>query len=242
MLVDIGPDIATASFQYGVSLAGISICLLTHAHEDHFDPEFIMSRHEEYGTVVAKELLLTGSIDTLRSIDAILGRRCAYGSIFTRETQEALKLNLLPVEPFTTHSIGSYRITAYPANHGAEKGCLLYSIEQGTRALFYGTDTSVLADQVWQHFDLKGTQFDLIVLDHTYGIGFEASPPSHLAAVDVIGHVDRFRRSGLLKDSANAYATHISHEGYIEHDELDEYAKKNGYRVAFDGMTLTFDA
>jgi len=58
VLVDIGPDIATASFEHGVSLAGISICLLTHAHEDHFDPEFIMSRHEEYGTVVAQELLL----------------------------------------------------------------------------------------------------------------------------------------------------------------------------------------
>ena len=62
LLVDIGPDIATASFEYRVSLAGISFCLLTHAHEDHFDPEFIMSRHEEYGTVLEKELLLTGSI------------------------------------------------------------------------------------------------------------------------------------------------------------------------------------
>jgi len=108
--------------------------------------------------------------------------------------------------------------------------------------IFYGTDTSVLSDQVWQHLILQGTQFDLLVLDQTYGIGFDASPPDHLAAVDVIGHVDRFRRSGLLKDNAKAYATHISHEGYIEHDELDEYAEEHGYRVAFDGLTLSFDA
>ena len=129
LLVDIGPDIATASFEHNVSLTGISICLLTHSHEDHFDPEFIMSRHEEYGTVVAQELLLIGSIDALRSIDAILGRRCAYGSIFDRDTQGALKLSLLTVETFTTHVIGGYRVIGYPANHGAEKGCLLYSIE-----------------------------------------------------------------------------------------------------------------
>lgn len=33
LLVDIGPDIATASFEYGLSLAGISVCLQTHPHD-----------------------------------------------------------------------------------------------------------------------------------------------------------------------------------------------------------------
>ena len=249
LLVDIGPDIATASFAHDVSLTGISICLLTHAHADHFDPEFLMSRHEEYATVVAQEMLpnkpkplLAGSSDALRSIDEILGSRCGYGSIFAEDTQRALKINLMTVEPFKAQVVGDYRFTGYPANHGTEKGCLLYSIEQGRHAIFYGTDTSVLSEQVWEHLLLAGTQFDLLVLDHTYGIGFDVSPPDHLASVDVIGHVNRFRRSGLLKDNAKAYATHISHEGYLEHDELDEYAAAHGYRVAFDGLSLSFDA
>ena len=240
VLVDIGPDIATASFDYDVSLTGISVCLLTHAHEDHFDAEFIISRHDEYATIVAQDMLLAGSIDALRSIDTILGRRCSYGSIFDQETQRALKVNLLTVEPFETQVVGDYRFTGYPANHGTEKGCLLYSIEQGQHAIFYGTDTSILSERVWEHLLRQGTQFDLLVLDHTYGIGFDASPADHLASVDVIGHVDRFRRNGLLKDNAKAYATHISHEGYMEHDELDEYAEAHGYRVAFDGLALSF--
>lgn len=242
LLVDIGPDIATASFAHDVSLTDIRVCLLTHAHADHFDPEFLMSRHEEYATVVAQEMLITGSSDTLRSIDEVLGERCGYGSIFNQDTQRALKINLLTVEPFKTQVIGDYRFTGYPANHGAEKGCLLYAIEQGQHAIFYGTDTSALSEQVWDHLLLAGTQFDLLVLDHTYGIGFDVSPPDHLASVDVIGHVDRFRRSGLLKDNAAAYATHISHEGCLEHDELDEYAAAHGYRIAFDGLSLSFDA
>ena len=241
MVVDIGPDIATASFDHDVSLTGIRVCLLTHAHEDHFDAEFIMSRHDEYATIVAQDMLLAGSIDTLRSIDVILGRRCSYGSIFDQETQRALKVNLLTIEAFGTQAVGDYRITGYPANHGAEKGCLLYSIEQGHHAVFYGTDTSILAESVWEHLLRQGTQFDLLVLDHTYGIGFDASPTDHLASVDVIGHVDRFRRIGLLKDTAKAYATHISHEGYMEHDELDEFAEAHGYRVAFDGLALSFN-
>ena len=240
LLVDIGPDIATASFAHDVSLTDISICLLTHAHADHFDPEFLMSRHEEYATVVAQEMLIAGSSDALRSIDEILGKRCEYGSIFSQDTQRTLKISLLTVEPFKTQVVGDYRFTGYPANHGTEKGCLLYAIEQGQHAIFYGTDTSVLSEQVWEHLLLAGTQFDLLVLDHTYGIGFDSSPPDHLASVDVIGHVNRFRRNGLLKDNATAYATHISHEGCLEHDELDEYAAAHGYRVAFDGLSLSF--
>lgn len=241
LMVDFGPDIASASFEFGIGLAGIEVCLMTHAHEDHFDPEFLMARHEDYGTVLDRNMILAGSIDTLRSIDDDLSRRCRYGSIFDRQAQRALGIDLLPLEPFEDRVIGNYRVTGYPANHGTVKGALLYVIEQGRQAIFYGTDTSVLPEHVWEHLLLAGTRFDLLILDHTYGVGIDVSPPDHLAAVDVITHVDRFRRSGLLKDNARVYATHISHEGYLEHEELDAYAAANGYRVAFDGLSLTID-
>ena len=241
LLVDIGPDIATASFDHGVSLAGIEVCLMTHAHEDHFDPEFLMARHKDYGTVLANETILAGSVDTLRSIEEDLDGRCTYGSIFDRQTQRALKIDLLALEPYRKQAVGEYCITGYPANHGVVKGALLYAIEQGQRAIFYGTDTSVLPEHVWEQLLRARTRFDLLILDHTYGIGFDVSPPDHLASVDVIGHVDRFRRSGLLKDNGLVYATHLSHEGYLEHDELDRYATANGYRIAFDGLSLTID-
>ena len=241
LLVDIGPDIATASFDHGVYLAGIEVCLLTHAHEDHLDPEFLMARHDDYGTVVAKDMVLAGSIDTLRAIDTDLAGRCAYGRIFDRQNQRALKIDPLKVEAFKKQVIGKYRITGYPANHGTVKGVLLYAIERGPHAIFYGTDTSILPEHVWEQLLFAGTRFDLLILDHTYGIGFDISPPDHLASIDVIGHVDRFRRSGLLKTNAQVYATHISHEGYLEHDKLDRYAAANGYRIAFDGLSLTID-
>ncbi len=241
LMVDIGPDVVSASFFHGVALTGIGVCLMTHAHEDHYDPEFIMSRHESYGTVLAKEMILAGSIDTLRAIDKDLSGRCRYGSIFDRQAQRALGIDPLPLKPFEGRVVGNYRVTGYPANHGTVAGALLYGIEQGRLAVFYGTDTSVLPEHVWEHLLLAGTRFDLLILDHTYGVGIDVSPPDHLASVDVIGHVDRFRRSGLLKDNGRVYATHISHEGYLEHDELDAYASANGYRIAFDGLSLTFD-
>lgn len=238
LLVDIGPDIATASFEHDICLAGIGICLQTHTHADHLDVEFILSRHADYGTEVAGELLLVASVETLQSINRLVRQRSDYGSIFDPDTQAALRIGLEPVTPFETISVGDYRVTGYPANHGNNQGFLLYSIAQGDHAVFYGTDTSVLFDEVWDHLQIERTVYDVVILDHTYGIGHGSRPADHLASKDVIAHANRFRENGLLKDNGVVYATHLSLEGSLEHDELDEYAREHGYRVAYDGLRL----
>ena len=241
LLVDIGPDIATASFEHDVRLTGIGICLQTHTHADHLDAEFILSRHADYGTKVSGNLLLGASDETLHSIDRLVQQRSDYGSIFDPDTQAALHIGLVPLTPFETYRVGDYRIVGYPANHGNDQGFLLYSIVQGNHAVFYGTDTSVLFDEVWEHLQLERSGYDVVILDHTYGIGHGSRPADHLASKDVIAHANRFRDNGLLKDNGVVYATHLSHEGSLEHDELDEYARKHGYRVAYDGLKLQLD-
>lgn len=238
LLVDIGPDIATASFEYQISLTSIGICLQTHPHGDHLDIEFILSRHAEYGTTVSGDLLLGGSDETIHAIDALVNQQSAYGSIFDPKTQSVLKLKILSLAPFEAYRIGDYRVTGYPANHGNDQGFLLYSVVQGGRALFYGTDTSVLSEEVWEHLQREHIRYDVVILDHTYGIGFESRPADHLASKDVAAHADRFRACGILKDNGVVYATHLSHEGNLEHDALDEYAMGHGYRVAYDGLRL----
>ena len=238
LLVDIGPDIATASFQHGVSLAGVGICLQTHPHADHLDIEFILSRHAEYGTTVSGELLLGGSDETLQAIDALIRQQSAYGSLLDPKTQSALKLKILSLASFETYRIGDYHITGYPANHGNDQGFLLYSIALGDQAVFYGTDTSVLSEAVWENLQRARIRYDAVLLDHTYGIGYASRPADHLASKDVAAHADRFRECGLLKDNGVVYATHLSHEGNREHDELDAYASEHGYRVAYDGLRL----
>lgn len=242
LLVDIGPDIAAASFAYGLSLAGIILCLQTHPHEDHLDTGNIISRHADYGTVVSGDLLLVGSGETLNTVDEIVRGTSEYGSIFDPGTQSALRLKPMSLAPFETCTAGSYRVTGYPANHGFDQGYLLYAIEQGNHAVFYGTDTSVLSEEVWDRLQRQRTRYDVVILDHTYGIGFDSKPGDHLASRDVIAHADRFRESGLLKKNGAVYATHLSHEGNLEHDELDEYAREHGYRVAFDGLRFEFMA
>ena len=241
LLVDIGPDIAAASFQHQISLAGIGICLQTHPHADHLDIGFLLSRHAEYGTEVSGDLSLAGTDETLRAIDEFVSQQSAYGSIYDSETQSAVKLKLLSLTPFEAYSIDGYHITGYPASHGNDQGFLLYSIVQGDHAVFYGTDTSVLSEEVWERLQLERIRYDVVILDHTYGIGFESRPADHLASKDVAAHADRFRECGLLKENGVVFATHLSHEGNLEHDALDEYARNRGYRVAYDGLSLKLD-
>ncbi|MYI98267.1 MAG: hypothetical protein F4104_01230 [Gemmatimonadetes bacterium] len=241
LLVDIGPDIATASFQHRISLAGIGLCIQTHPHTDHLDIGFILARHAEYGTTVSGDLLLGGSDETLHAIDALVRQQSAYGSLFDPKTQSALNLKILSSKPFESYRMGDYRVTGYPANHGNDQGFLLYSIELGDQAVFYGTDTSVLSEAVWEHLQRARIRYDVVILDHTYGIGFESRPAALLASKDVAAHADRFREHGLLKDGGVVYATHLSHEGNLEHDELDEYARGHGYRLAYDGLRLQLE-
>lgn len=212
MIIDIGPDIMSASFEYGVSISDIKICLQTHFHEDHFDPEIIISRHSEYGNEGLTDLLLIGSNQTLMMMDSIISRRCDYGSIFDERVQESLKVKLYELNPYEYQHFGKYKITGYPANHGLrEHGCFIYKIEDNNICILYGTDTSVIDEEVWNHFEMSDNKFDLIILDCTYGIGYESRQGDHLAIIDFIEHIKRFKDKGLLTELGEVYATHISH-------------------------------
>ena len=238
LLVDLGPDVATASFDHGVAFTETSICLLTHSHEDHFAPEFIICRHSDYGAAVSQPLVIAGSAETIGHMDAVLARRFECGSVFDPDTQSALQLSVVCLEPFQQYQVGVYRVTPYPANHGAGGGALLYSIEEGQQAMFYGTDTSGLSECVWQRLGESNRRYDLVILDQTYGIGVDSRAKDHMSASNVAAHAERFRTSGLLKNSAVVYAIHISHEGCLEHEQLDRCAAENGYRIAYDGLVL----
>jgi len=236
ILVDLGPDVGAGAMEQGIALDDVSLCLQTHPHEDHIDPEFIISRHPEWGTVCGEELRLGASRRTLEQIDLLCSRRCSYGTLFSFEVQDLLRLRLEELTAYRSFVYQEYRITPYPANHAPGYDALLYSIQEGEHALFYGTDTSTISASVWDHMVESGIRYDLIILDHTYGIGFETS--DHLCAAEVEEYATFLRDRRILKSTGTIYATHLSHEGIREHDELDNYAEARGYRIAYDGLTV----
>jgi phosphoribosyl 1,2-cyclic phosphate phosphodiesterase len=236
LLIDLGPDIMSASQVHGCSLTGVRYCLQTHGHADHLDPSHLLSRSPGYGVVGAPRLHFYASPGTLRLAGELLARDLAPRSLLAPEVGDELNLGIHQIEPFQTVTFGRYRATAFPANHDPSVDPLLYAVETPEGCLFYGTDTAALLEETWQGLHRRRLRFDLAILDHTYGP--EETGDDHLSARQVSEHVARMRDEGLLAAGGRALATHIAHEGNPVHPELVEFAAGQGYEIAYDGLTV----
>jgi phosphoribosyl 1,2-cyclic phosphate phosphodiesterase len=236
LLIDLGPDIMTASFLHGRPLTRVCYCLQTHAHADHLDPSHLLSRSPGYGVVGVPRLHFYASPATVQVVAQLLERDCAPASLLDREVGERLNLEIHQIEALQSFTMGRYRVTAFPANHDPMVEPLLYAVEAEGRSIFYGVDTAALLEETWQGFHRRKLRFDLVILDHTYGP--RESGSDHLSAQQFIEHVARMREEGLLADSTRAFATHIAHEGNPVHPELAEFAARHGYEIAYDGLVV----
>jgi len=239
LLIDLGPDVQTSCNSMGMSLTRVRYCLQTHSHADHFDDSHLRSRSPSYGVVDAPMLHFYASGGTLRVADELMGSSPADGGLRSAQSEERWNLRVYEIEAFQQFSFGSYRVTVFPANHCSAVEPLLYAVQSQDRAIFYGTDTSVLSEEVWQAFHAHHLSFDLVVLDQTYGAHQDAD--DHLTARQVIDHVQRFGEEKLLNESARVLVTHIAHEGNPPHPELYAYAQRHGYEPAYDGMVVSND-
>ncbi len=236
LLIDLGPDVMTASNIHCRSLSRVCYCLQTHSHADHLDTSHFLSRSPGYGVVGAPRLHFYASPGTLRDAAHLLERDCAPAGFLDPEEGEHLNLEVHPISPGQSLTVGPYLVTAFAATHDPVVEPLLFAIQMDGRAMFYGTDTSSLPEETWQGFHMNKSRFDLVILDHTYGA--HESGSDHLSAHQFIQHVARMRDEGLLAPNARAFATHIAHEGNPAHPRLAEFAEQNGYEVAYDGLVL----
>jgi len=238
LLIDLGPDIMTASQVHGCALTNVSYCLQTHPHADHLDLSHLLSRSREYGTTGAPRLHFYASPETIQRAALTFERDMESYSLLTAEAEERLNLKIHPIEALKPFTFGRYRVIAFPANHAPGMGAMLYAIEGDGRSVFYGTDTAVMQEPTWQAFHQFHLCFDLVILDHTYGPAQEGS--DHLSAHQFIDHVARMRTEGVMTRTGRAFATHIAHEGNPAHPELAVFTAQHGYEVAYDGLVLEF--
>jgi phosphoribosyl 1,2-cyclic phosphate phosphodiesterase len=236
LLIDLGPDIHTASQAHGISLANVQYCLQTHAHADHLDPSHLLSRSADYGTQGTPRLHFYASSATLQRVAWMLSHDFAPGSLLDPYIQERLNVHFHAVHAFQAFDAGSYHITPFPAEHDPSIEPLLYAIQSEEQAIFYATDTAALPESTWQALAGSGLHLDLAIFDHTYGP--EQPGSDHLNALQVSQYAARLRQEGLLKTQGRVLATHIAHEGNRPHCELSAFADRHGYEVAYDGLVI----
>jgi phosphoribosyl 1,2-cyclic phosphate phosphodiesterase len=236
LIIDLGPDIMAASQIHGINLTNVRYCLQTHTHADHLDLSHLLSRSPGFGVIGAPVLNFYASAETLRRAAETFERDLAGISLLSPEVESVLNLKIHQIETFQPFTFGNYHVIAYPANHAPGMGAMLFSVEENHHAIFYATDTAALFEETWQSFHDFHLQFDLVILDHTYGP--DQPGGDHLSAHQVFECVQRMHCEGIIKQGGRAFATHIAHEGNPSHPELVGFAAVNDYEVAYDGLTL----
>jgi phosphoribosyl 1,2-cyclic phosphate phosphodiesterase len=236
LLIDLGPDVSAASSHHGRPLTAVRYCLLTHAHADHLDPTLLLSRSPEWGVAGAPRLELYASAASIRRLAQMLETDLAPASVLDPQVGDRLNMAIAQVEMHRPFTVGPYRVTAFAADHDPAVEPLLYAVEAGGRAIFYGTDTAALPEDTWRAFHRHRLRFDVVVLDHTYGP--HASGGGHMNARQVIEHAARLRAEGLLAEGGRVLATHLSPETVPPHPDLAAFAAEHGYEAAYDGLTV----
>ncbi len=236
LLIDLGPDIMSASHMHRCSLDEVRYCLQTHPHADHLDLSHLLSRSPAYGVVGAHVLDFYASRETLERAAETFERDLAGYGLLSPEAEKYLNIKIHQIQPLESFTVGTYSVMAFPANHAPGMGAMLYAIEGAGCAVFYGTDTATLFEQTWQTFRQHKMRFDVVILDHTYGP--KQLGTDHLSARQVIEHANRMRAEGVLGPHARLFATHIAHEGNPAHPDLVAFAKEHGYEVAYDGLVV----
>lgn len=236
LLIDMGPDVMSASFMYNKSMADIRYCLQTHPHSDHFDASHLTTRIPEYMGIDTPPLQLYGSAETLQKMSEMVRNEGYVSDLFDPEAKKRLNIEVIPVTTFQPFNVGQYEVVAFPTNHDVSVKSLLYAIKEDDFTLFYGTDTDTLTDETWDGFHQLKMRFNVVILDHTYGP--DADSGGHLNANRFIEHIGRMKKDHLLADDARIFATHISHEGNPIHSELSQYAANFSYEIAYDGLVL----
>lgn len=236
LLIDLGPDSVPSLLNFGIDPSQLRYLLQTHPHHDHFDQNHLLTRTADYGCVWTTPLKLVASVATLGRMSSMLHGTGFEGDLLSFPTQQALNIEVQPIQAGDTTDVGKYRVTAFRANHDDAVEPLIYAICSGKQALLYATDTDTLSADTRDQLMKAGITFSTVVLDHTYGPG--QGQGGHLNAERFQATVAWLRESRLLGADAQIYATHLSHEGNMEHEELSVYAQRHGYLVPWDGLTI----
>lgn len=218
LLLDCGPLVGQQAQAAGVDLADVATVLLTHAHADHLDPRFLLSR----GWVSDEPLTIAGpraALDVCRPwLDPV-------GS----------PVELVELTAGDERTVGAYRVRALSAVHDAFGPCLLYAV-RGDAALLYATDTGPWVDAAADH--LRGDRFDLVLMEETFGTADLS--PHHLHLASFGAEVAALRALGCLEDATQIAAIHLSHTNPAE-PELRDRLAAFGAIPGEDGSRWTLD-
>ncbi len=231
LLIDFSSDAYAQVLFRDLDLSKINHLLITHSHEDHFDPIGLLRIHPPMAFYDReRKLNIYGNqkvMDKLHKTEA----QFEENKTMARYVQE------YQLTSFQRFRAGDYEVTALPANHDKREECFLYLIRHGERTLLHGHDTAAFGEETWSY--LKGLRLDCVVLDCTMveetGV-FEG----HMGLPDDVRVRERMLDEGIVDEHTIFIATHFVHTFNPLHERITPIFAKKGFIAAYDGLEIQF--
>ena len=228
LVVDYPGDTYDHMIRFGLDMRKVNNVLLTHSHSDHFYPEDITLKRPDVAKNLNDILHIYGNEANQKKYNAAVDKENRPKKLFT-DYQQYHK-----IDAFETFQADKYMITSLKANHDTREECLLYLINDGQKTLFYGNDTGVFPQSTWDY--LKGYKLDIVSLDCTM-----LKMPhvfNHMNLEDVIWTRKKMIDEKIADKDTVFVITHFSHNGDMTYDEIDKFARENGFLAAYDGFIV----
>ena len=229
LLIDFPPDTYMHVVQHGLRLDMIKHLIVTHSHDDHFDPKEFFYRCGKFtNPALTLPLYIYGNEKVEERFNSALSHH--------NLKELSLGTELHVVENFVPFTAGSYTVTPMPARHDPSERCLIYMIESGGsgpsgKRILYGTDTGIFPEETFEF--IAGKPFDLITLDCTHCSNSEGT--NHMGLPDAVDLKRRLDITGCLKPSTKIVLQHFSHYNGTCYDAMLELAASHSMDVSYDG-------
>jgi phosphoribosyl 1,2-cyclic phosphate phosphodiesterase len=222
--IDFGPDSYHHSLVHGLHYERLEHLLVTHSHDDHWDPVELQYRRQGFSRV-SRPLAVFGNDVVHRKFEAANG--ADWG---------CFHLEFNPIAPWRPFGISDgWTATPVPASHDPSELCVNYRLARDGFGLLIAHDTGWFEEAVWDRLPEK--PLSVVLFDCTYGP--EDRTGGHLGCEGVLRARDELDRRGALVPGARVFATHFSHNGGLLHEELVSYFRPHGIEPAFDGLRIS---
>jgi len=236
ILIDMPPDVVVSANRHGVDLTKIRIILVTHPHDDHFNPRLLLMRRppskidgKPVGPRVSnlEEVLVCASAQTIKLLKESLS-----------SSLEELKVEAMSLEPFKWTVLRTKsKVLPLPANHMKRSGeAFIYVIEEDGKKLLYAVDTGPLSNEVIMA--LKEVSLDLVVCEATIGLLSAPHPIEHMSIETAKRLRSKLVDLGVITPQTPFVLTHISPHWFPPYHEIAEELERQGLILAYDGMVI----
>jgi len=221
LMIDCGEHALDCLRIAGIDLASIGAMVVTHSHDDHFNPAHV-AKIAAAGTRKLKVFCSPTCAGLLFGIPNLSVQICAHGVPLTWNGYTILPLH-------------SNHQTQFP-----EELTLHYLIEKDGKKVFYGLDGAWYPTCTGKRLYHK--QIDLFVFDATVG-DYEGDIRTfeHNSLPMIRMMLKAMKQYDVFAPDAKIFLSHIAPSLYapMKHSDIVALAAKDGLLVAQDGLTLT---